>query len=85
MKVSLKKEIEGIPVTEMKDGDLAVILKWGTSKSFKGRVIQRYKDVIIALGKDSGKSWENVFKEILVFNECYVRLLEDGDELVIRK
>ena len=85
MKVSLKKEIKGIPVKEMKDGDLAVITSWKNSSNYKGSIVQRYKDCVLTIGKDHGQSWEHVFDGSRNWNNCYVRLLEDGDELVIRK
>lgn len=88
MKVSLKKETEGIPVTEMKDGDLAVILHWNDVKERVGKVVQRYGDHLIIIGMENWTGWRNLYgsvKKDFDYNNCYVRLLEDGDELVIRK
>jgi hypothetical protein len=83
------KTINGVSVSEMKDGDVAVIVGWGNgvtyvgSVVYAGRVVQRYGNNLITLGANEGKSWSNFFDCILSPDENRVRILEKGETLVV--
>lgn len=74
-----------IAVTEMKDGDLAVITVWnGSTKAvYVGLIVHRYKDILIPIGKRSGASWSMLFDNVEKHEDCRVRLLEKGEILVV--
>ena len=82
--VKLKtQKTDSIHVSEMQDGELAVITQW-TDKCFIGSIVQRYSNSLICLGCHYGHSWSNLFNfNRGVAEECRVRLLEAGEELVI--
>lgn len=55
--------VKSVKLTEMRDGAVAVIVKWGQHKAYLGRVVQRYGDRLLMLGSDSDHSWSNdIFK-----------------------
>lgn len=51
----------GVHVFEMKDGEVAEIVEWAGSIEYHGRIIQRYKNNLIALGMVGGNSWPSFF------------------------
>jgi len=59
--MKLYKEIPDntICVNDMKDGDIAIIRKWGIS-DYVGCIVQRYENNLIRLGENSGKGWSDV-------------------------
>ena len=67
-------------VSEMKDGDIAVITNW-KCKSYIGRVVQRYRDFLICVGTDSGHGWGEFFPN--TSSPGHVRILEKGETLVV--
>lgn len=73
-----------IPVTQMKDGDLAVITAWWSDAkaTYVGIIVHRYKGVLVAVGKESGRCWTGLFDGPTI-NEFRVRPLQKGDTLVI--
>ena len=81
MAIKLLKEepIEGIPVWEMKDGEIGVIVAWGYA-GYIGRVVQRCKSVLINIGMESNRVWDDIDN---LPPTCRVRVLEKGEKLVI--
>ena len=76
-----KVEPESINAHDMKDGDIGVITKWGRYGSGSvGKVIQRYKDILIALGSDSGQSYTSFFTGPTSAS-YQVMLIQRGDQL----
>ena len=64
--------------SEMKDGDIGVI----RSGVYEGRLVQRYKNILISLGYPSGESFlsacgnnDNVFQ---------IELLGEGSEFILQ-
>lgn len=49
-----------IPLKKMKDGDVAEVMFWPNEPFMTSKVIQRYKDIIIILGEDSGQSYPGI-------------------------
>ena len=80
MKCIVEGSSTGIPVQNMKDGELAEIISWGSyTEERKGIVIQRVEGKLIRIGKPVGKSWS----AILNSNQtgCRVRLLKAGETI----
>lgn len=50
-----------IPVCDMQDGDIGMITEWDDRKEYVGRIIQRYGNSFISLGRRYGESWTNAF------------------------
>ena len=71
-----------IPVSEMKDGDIGVIIYWSTSR-YIGRIVQRYCDCLLTVGAESGCGWGEYFKSPYVNSGCRVRILEKSETLVV--
>jgi hypothetical protein len=72
-----------IPVTKMKDGDLAVITKWWQGNYYVGTIVHRYDELLIAVGKKSGESWRLLFNGDCKCDDCRVRLLTKGETLIV--
>lgn len=58
-KVSKNSELTCL--ADMRDGDVAEVLSWHTRDLKPGDVIQRYKDVIIPIGKPMGYAYSTLF------------------------
>lgn len=73
-----------IHVSDMKDGDMAVIRAW-TLTQYIGSIIQRYRDDYVKLGSPSTNSWIGGVSDITKkgFPECLVELVQCGTELVL--
>lgn len=73
-----------IRVSDMKDGQIGIITKWGGQESPIGRVVQRFYDSIITLGRDGNQSWQDICEEKGDdFEDCRVRILPKGTKLEI--
>lgn len=73
-----KQNDVSVPVTEMKDGDLAVITEWPL-KQCVGRVVQRFNDYLLTVGATSGHGWGQYFYGASVNESCRVRILQPGE------
>lgn len=78
MKILNRKNVSIHP-SEMKDGDIAVILQWG-GFNYCGRIVQRYGDNLVALGLPKGQGWTNVNT---LTKDCQVSILEPGSQLEV--
>ena len=63
MRLHKPRSINSINVGDMEDGDVGVVISWGTYDSYKGKIVQRYGDSLIALGLESGNSWNHCFSD----------------------
>lgn len=71
-----------IPASQMKDGQVGVITQWGTTPHYIGRIVQRYVNGLITIGRQSGESFSS--NVLLHVNQDHrVRLLEPGEKLEI--
>lgn len=87
MKVLTEPRFE-IHVSEMKDGDIAVIVSWKHVNN-KDTIVQRCGDDLISLGKGLSSKWAGVF----AFGEsrltkgasphCQVRVLPPGTTIEV--
>jgi len=84
IKLVKKEELEGIWAGDMKDGDVAEIVAWSTTK-YIGDIVQRYGCFLIAIGYAHG--WGRVFgydhKRCILSDGCRVRLLKEGETLIV--
>lgn len=69
-----------IPISKMKDGDVAIIVDWAIP-GMCGKVVQKYKGSLVALGESSGNGWSNPFPDLSEKNR--VRVLEIGETLTV--
>jgi hypothetical protein len=78
--MKLQNEVKlGIPVREMSDGQIGIIVSWSGFGNYVGRIVQRYGDTLISLQKPSGNSWSQITLE----DDCRVRILQKGETLII--
>lgn len=71
-----------IPISELRDGQLAVITAWLGDK-YIGEVVQRNGDGLVAIGQPTGSGWSRIFPECSRYPQCRVRLLVPGDKIVV--
>ena len=72
-----------IPVQQKLDGQVAVICKWGTDSEPIGRVVQRYRSVLVVLGEPSGWCYGAVLGNSLPQPDCLVRVLPPGTKIEV--
>jgi len=81
MGVELKKNTGRIiSVHEMKDGQIGEIVQDGV---YGGRIVQRFGDVLVTVGRYAGNSWEHVFSSKITITK--IRLLEKGEKICITR
>lgn len=61
-KVVREEKLEGIPVSEMKCGELGEVVLWYCSRAISpvGQIVQRYKDIIIVVGECGDDAYPDV-------------------------
>ncbi len=73
-----------VPIGEMKQGDIAKILRWTTNSHWQDNIIIKYNDGIISIS--SPKRWSNIFTDFA--DECnkniIVRILQKGELLEVQ-
>ena len=69
------KQKEGVLFSDMKDGEIGVVLDNG---DYQGRVVQRHYDTVISIGFPSGNRWSHADSVTL-----RVRLLQPGDKILL--
>lgn len=72
VRLTQQKNETFIPANQLRDGQLAIVVdeRFG----YKGRIVQRTRDRLVAIGMDTGSGWstpENV--------NLLVRVLENGE------
>lgn len=72
---------DSIPVFDMKDGQIGIVTEWGNNNDIVGRIIQRYNDILISLGKLSGSSFPYALKTY--DDTLRVRILQKGEQIEI--
>ena len=90
MKVVLESEGENIiRAIDMKDGQIGIITAWEVGLipeyEYLGRIVQRFGDNLVSLGKGAGSGWQNYFNGRPLHNEdgYRVRILSLGSTLRI--
>lgn len=72
VRLTQQKNETFIPANQLKDGQLAIIVdeRFG----YKGRIVQRTKERLVAIGMESGNGWSTP-KSV----DLLVRVLENGE------
>ena len=78
MKIYNESVAKLIRPCDMDDGDIAIIRKWSLTDSI-GKIVQRFGENLVVLGKNSGNSFEGLSKSA----ECLVEVLPKGTLLEI--
>jgi hypothetical protein len=71
---------DSIPLNDMKDGQIGVIVKW-KGDGYLGRIVQRHWNTLISVGMCSGKSWPNIFNDYS--GELRIRLIRKDETLCV--
>lgn len=78
----LNEKANDVPISVMKDGNIAVITYFPGQPEATGRIVQRYENRLISLGLVAGKSWTTLFAIGVPMLEDYrVRILPLGTQL----
>lgn len=81
--VKLKSTKNIIKASEMKDGQIGVIHEH-LCADYVGRIVQRYREVLITIGESSGSSFPSLLGSSAA-EIVEIRLLEVGDIIEIVK
>ena len=85
----ITKEDKSIPLMEMKDGDIARIVRWGYVETidskglYCGEIVQRYRDYLLCVGKSSDNGWGKIFNNKSWSDMYRVEILPKGTILEI--
>lgn len=44
-------------VSDLKDGEVAIIRSWGVTDAYIGRLVQRHGNILLTIGKKEGNGW----------------------------
>jgi hypothetical protein len=61
---------------DLRDGQIAIIIENG---DYNGRIVQRFNNIMVAIGLTYGNHWEDIGR-----NTLEVRILEDGELIRIK-
>ncbi len=67
---------------ELRDGQIAEIIKWDSHIQYIGTIVQRYREDLVSIGKKSGDSWFDI-ASLKTNSTLLVRVLPDGSKLEI--
>jgi hypothetical protein len=79
--IQLTDRIPEVPVTQLADGDVAIITCWSEAK-YLDRVVQRCGNHLISLGAPSANAWLDWFSTGSKTG-LYVRILPKGTRLEV--
>lgn len=69
-------------LADMKDGDIGIIRAFPYFPEAVGCVVQRYKDNLVTIGRESDRGWTDYFKRSV--KPCNtVELLKEGDSIIL--
>jgi hypothetical protein len=78
----IEEPSSAVHVSLMRDGDIATIVSW-PHKHYSGRIVQRYRNILITIGEDSGQGLGSLFDSKGDLTNCLVRILPKGTKLEI--
>ena len=82
MAVRLKTNDDGIPVGNMRDGQIGVITQWPIG-DYVGRIVMRSCNDLITIGKPGRQNWTSYFSNPHDNHNTRVRILTNGETLII--
>jgi len=74
--------LPGIPVGQMKDGQIGVVVQWEREPDLLGRVVQRHGSRLISIGEPAGQTWSNLL-QVSDTSGYRVRLLNPGEKIEV--
>ena len=77
------KERASIAAQDMNDGEIGIIVQWGTEFMYNKCIIQRCGQSLIQLGKHKGAAFSGILNTRTRYEDCRVILLEEGDTITI--
>lgn len=88
----INKKSDGVPLSELKDGEMAQIVSWPkdgyTDNDMIYKIIQRYDNCIVVLGECAGKGYASLLG-VCGSNRpgpnYRVNILENGDTIKIEE
>lgn len=83
VKINRKSKDRIVHIRDMEDGQIGEIVKWGSIDHYIGRIVQRYRDILVTIGENSDHSFDVAINR--GGENLMVRLLEPGEELRIIK
>jgi hypothetical protein len=72
-----EEKVKTLLAKDLKDGQLAVIVE--SYSNYKGRIVQKYGDDLVAIGLPTGNGWTNGANVVTLA----VRVLQDGEILTV--
>ena len=74
-----------VALSEMKDGDVAEVIKWRNNYALKGTLVQRYGKAIILLGEPEYKCYPTIFDAVksVSSGEYLVTILPKGTKIIL--
>lgn len=84
MKIIIEKKEEDIMATNLIDGQIGVITKWGKFDEYCGEVVQRFGCNLVVIGSDEENGFPDFFIRDCSENEKYrVKILNAGTKLIL--
>lgn len=83
--VNVNTKYDSIPVTDMNDGEIAIITKWGSDVSNIGTVVKRVNTKLVNISGGAGSEWSLILQKpyIKTIDNYRVRQLIPGDRIII--
>lgn len=82
MKIVEEPKLGDIPVTDMTDGQIAVVTQW-TDDAYIGEIVQRFGLYLLQIGGGINEGWGEFFLISRNRPDCRVRILPKGTKLEI--
>lgn len=78
------KRVDTVSLFDMKDGEVAEIIKWHDPHVSVGTIIQKYGDAAILIGEVKGRCYPNIFEsEDESLEDIKVRILPKGTVITL--
>lgn len=75
----VERKQKDIPVCDLQDGHLGVIVAWDGSDEYIGKIVQRYDKSLVCIGAESGDGWSTCPTNTM----CRVEVLHVGTVIEI--
>jgi len=74
-----------VSLSEMKDGDVAEVVKWRNNSVPQGTVVQRYGKAIVLIGVQEDRCYPVMFDEVKIVSsgEYLVTILPKGTKIIL--
>ena len=74
-----------VALSEMKDGDVAEVVKWRNNSVPQGTVVQRYGKAIVLIGVQEDRCYPTIFEAVVSVSsgEYLVSILPKGTKIIL--